>query len=122
MDLEFGLEQIMVIYSISNDTKILSSTLLTLHSHKVTIKEHKMSEFEKLNKNSETHESELFRIGILWMKIFIKLPSEDGFDGSGIWSIVSTELSKKIGSDVTHFKLGEHETNVYLKLGKLVLQ
>merc|ERR1711893_129517 len=38
--------------------------------------------------------------------------SEDGFDGSGIWSIVSTELSKKIGSDVTHFKLDEHETNV----------
>merc|ERR1719454_270810 len=38
--------------------------------------------------------------------------SEDGFDGSGIWSIVSTELSKKIGSDVTHFKLVEHETNV----------
>ena len=56
------------------------------------------------------------------MNIFIKLPSEDGFDGSGIWSIVSTELSKKIGSDVTHFKLGEHETNVYLNLGKLVLQ
>ena len=56
------------------------------------------------------------------MKILAKLPSEDGFDGSGIWSIVSTELSKKIGSDVTHFKLGEHETNVYLKLGKLVLQ
>merc|ERR1712137_237044 len=40
--------------------------------------------------------------------------SEDDFDGSGIWSIVSTELSKKIGSDVTHFKLVEHETNVYL--------
>ena len=51
-----------------------------------------------------------------------KIPSEDGFDGSGIWSIVSTELSKKIGSDVTHFKLVEHETNVYLNLGKLVLQ
>ena len=81
-----------------------------------------MSEIEKLNENSKPRESESFRIGTLWMKILINLPSEDGFDGSGIWSIVSTELSKKIGSDVTHFKLGEHETNVYLKLGKLVLQ
>ena len=81
-----------------------------------------MSEFEKLNENSRTHGSELFRIDTFWIKILVKLPSEDGFDGSGIWSIVSTELSKKIGSDVTHFKLGEHETNVYLKLGKLVLQ
>merc|ERR1712213_87868 len=30
---------------------------------------------------------------------------KDGLDGIGIWGFVATELSEKIGSDVTHFKL-----------------
>ena len=87
---------------------MLSSTLLTLRN-----------QISSLPRNIKCR---IFETCIK-KRIFYQIsPSEDGFDGSGIWSIVSTELSKKIGSDVTHFKLDEHETNVYLNIEHLVLQ
>ena len=42
------------------------------------------------------------------------LRGKDGLDGGGVWGIIATELSEKIGSDVTHFKLFEHETGLTL--------
>ena len=36
---------------------------------------------------------------------FYNKPGEDGFDGISIGASITAELSKKVGSDVTHFKL-----------------